>query len=367
LVIVFLNKTLKQIFLMRIALLLPNNSRLAPYLRYYTNIFEKEKLAYDIIKWNRTGLDEEDEFTFKNVRNHNSPLNKVINYREFRDFIESKLNKRTYQKIVVFSCQLGVLLYSFLERNYKNKYVLDIRDYSSFTFLFRKKFIALINNSNSVFISSHGFRNWLPPNKPYIISHNIDLKMIKKNQTKCYSETEEVYQVDTIGAIRDYNSNFKLVKSLKNHKKFTMSFIGYGYAIPLLKKTVSEKRIKNVSFLGAYEKENEVNFLKNTDFINIIQDKNKESNCATANRLYLSAILQIPCIVRNNTEHGRLVKKYKLGVIIDNYKNLSNSLLNFKQGNNEKQFIRNCEIFLKEVKNDYLKFENAVINFIAEK
>ena len=51
---------------------------------------------------------------------------------------------------------------------------------------------------------------------------------------------------------------------------------------------------------------------------------------------------------------------------MNEYEEIPNKLLVFKENFNQAQFINNCTVFLKDVKNDYDHFEMAVQRFITE-
>ncbi|RRQ48846.1 hypothetical protein DZC72_14370 [Maribacter algicola] len=355
---------------MKIALVFPNNVFSAPYLDYYTNFLNKEKTSYKLIIWNRANEEEENTIAFKSNSKSSSPFAKALNYYKFGSFCKKEIKNGDFDKVIVFTPQLAIFLYSFLKKHYSNKYLIDIRDYTTIIPYFKRRFFKLIKQAQTVCISSEGFTSWLPKNRNYIMSHNVHLQRINHYLLKDYNKknffNDGTINFDTVGALRDFTTNSSIMKELGNRKDFFLNFIGSGWALPMLQKFALDENINNVHFHGRYDKKEEIQLLQNTDILNIIQNADKISNFAIANRLYLSGLLRIPCIARKNTEHSRVIHKYGLGITIENYNEIPEKIIEYKSTFNKEQFIKNCTVFLQDVKKDYDRFENAVIQFINE-
>ncbi|WP_026811216.1 glycosyltransferase family protein [Arenibacter latericius] len=358
---------------MKIALLFPNNIFTSPYLKYYRIILEKENIEYDLYNWDRSGIDEEGCISFSNKVKTSLPLLRTWDFLKFRNFLTEHLKKNKYDKVIVFSGQLGVLMGDFLFKNYPKKYILDIRDFSPVINYFKSRFEKLVAQSSFVCISSNGFKQWLPPNGNYVLGHNIDIQLVDHSlnniQKREKTLQKKTLKIDTIGQIKDYNSDSKFIDQLKNDKRFEMEFIGFGYAIPDLKEKINAENVENIKFYGPYEKEDESYLLKNTDLLNILisrKDSNK-GDTLLSNRLYLSAVYNIPCIVNGDTEQSKIIEKYKLGVVVDNYEELPQKLITYRDNFCHHSFKNGCRAFLNDVKEDYSLFEENVINFLKDK
>jgi len=356
---------------MKIALLFPNNLFTSPYLKYYINILEKENVEYDLIIWDRENKNEPGCIAFKSETYKNSKLSKTLDFLRFRKFIIKQLSKKKYSKVIVYTGQLGILLSNYLIKNYKNQYALDIRDYSKPMHLFKNRFNKLISNANFVAISSNGFKEWLPNSENYVLSHNLDIELIRNKLNQKPNPKQllknECIQVDTIGQIKDYDSDHRFVSQLKNNDKFQMQFIGFGGTLNLLKEFANQENIENISFHGPYKKEDEEVLLAKTDVINILISLTEYNKGRTllSNRLYLSALLGIPCIVNANSEQSRIIEKYNFGIIVDEYKELPAKLVNYQREFNSVKFMKNCEAFLNDVIQDYELFNKKVSTFLS--
>ncbi len=356
---------------MKIALLFPNNIYTSPYLKYYTRILEEEDIAYDLIIWDRARAKEEGCIAFTSKNQEKSTLSKALNFFRFRKFIIQRLKKNKYSRLIIFSGQLGILLSDYLQKKYKNKYLLDIRDYSVSMSHFKGRFNKVVSNANLVCISSIGFKEWLPEGDHYILGHNINIGLIR-DVLNNYPDNKTFFRnktvnIDTIGQIKDFSSDKMFLDQLKNDDRFEMQFIGFGNTLNLLKEYVTEENVLNVSFYGKYRKEEEKELLKNTDFINILISRTEFNKGATllSNRLYLSALYQIPCIVNSKTEQSRIIEKYNFGIVVDSYTELTNKVLQYKKEFDKKIFLSNCYIFLSDVKDDYDSFNFRVTNFLT--
>ncbi|GGW40857.1 hypothetical protein [Arenibacter certesii] len=358
---------------MKIALLFPNNVFTSPYLKYYKNILEKENIEYDLYTWDRNGVDEEGCIPFKNKVNVSLPLLRTLDFIKFRAFLTGHLKKNNYDKVIVFSGQLGILMGDYLFKYYPKKYILDIRDFSPVMNYFKNRFAKLVEQSFFVCISSNGFKQWLPPKGNYVLGHNIDIHLVEEslnnfpNREKTFEK--KTLKVDTIGQIKDFNSDAKFIDQLKNDKRFEMEFIGFGHALPNLKEKINSEQVENIKFHGPYEKKEEPHLLKNTDLINILIsrfDSNKGSTLLS-NRLYLSALYNIPCIVNGDTEQSKIIKKYNLGIVVDRYEELPQKLITYRDNFCHHSFKNGCRAFLNDVKKDYSFFEKNVTNFLIAK
>lgn len=355
---------------MKIALLFPNNVFTSPYVKYYTDILKKEKIKYDLYTWDRHDVKEEGCIPFKNKIEADTPITKSLEFIKFRRFLTKHLRNNSYHKVIVFTGQLGILMSDFLIKNYPNNYILDIRDFSKAINYFRLRFRRVVKNSYFVCISSNGFREWLPSEGNYILSHNICINLVYKRLNEHPTDDtvleNETINIDTIGQIKDYNSDARFIDQLKNDERFQMEFIGFGPALTELKKKSKTEKINNISYYGPYTKEEEQQLLKDTDLINILISRNNNNKGTTllSNRLYLSAVYNIPCIVNGDTEQSKIIKKNNMGIVVNNYEELPEKVISFRDNFCRINFNNGCLSFLNEVKEDYIIFQDELVNFL---
>lgn len=357
---------------MKVALLFPNNLFTSPYLAYFIRVLETGNTPYDIYSWNRFDTPEENTVAFETDKPGRTPLGKALDYLKFRKFLIQNLNRTEYQRVIVFTCQLGILMKDYLNKNFPQHYLLDIRDYSVAIPYFKNRFNQLVMNAGLVTISSPGFLEWLPKKGNYVVSHNVNTRLVDQSLSTDYSKKtyfqNTVKQISTIGQIKDFASDSAFVTAMKNYPDFMLNFIGFGPSKAPLEQFVKEQEVTNIHFHGAYEKKEEAALLENTDFINILISRNEANKGSSllSNRLYLAALLRIPSIVNAHTEQSRIVEKYKLGIIVDQYEDLGTQLESYIKHFNEEVFIGNCVRFLQDIRKEYNVFEERIQQFLKD-
>lgn len=352
---------------MKLALLLPSNIWFCPYIKIYTNILKQYEVNYDVISWNRDGTENSSGLTFNEIANHTTILSKLIQYLRYVRHVKNILKRNNYDKIIVFGPQLGIFLQKYLESNYKNKYIFDYRDLSIDQLLvFKKRFSNLLNNSFANIISSPGFKNYLPDKFSYIISHNLNIDLAKKSVAKKYNDfnKKEPLTILTIGGIRDYISNIKIVDALANKSNFIVRFVGKGNAVSDISNYIKLKNIKNVELEGYYDKKDEGRIIEKSSFLNIFYPEKISHSSALSNRFYNGLIYRKPLIVTKNSIQGDLVEQYNLGLSLENCDKLELQIYSFLNENNFSDFDARCNQLLIRFIDDYEIFQIKVIDFI---
>jgi hypothetical protein len=348
---------------MKIALILPANTHNAPYVRYYTKILDMYNVEYEIILWNREDIVEQHHICFNRRSDVGKPrLLRMFEIIPFTFFVIKKLKEREYDKVIVFTVQLGFLLYPFLKRFYRNKYIYDIRDYSVVLKYFSKLIIPIVENSFRTSISSVGFLSWLPDSQRYMVSHNCLLESFA--QRKFELRQSSTFTILTIGQLRDYEANKCLIETFKNDVRFKMNFVGVGIALDSLKEHVQKSKIWNVEFFGRYNKASEAQFLKDVSVVNILLSDDLNSRTLMTNRFYLAITNFIPVLVNEDSVQGSYVKEFNLGILMKEHSTLKSSLLIYLENFNADIFLNGRHRFLSKIGEDQENFETRVVDFI---
>ncbi len=347
-----------------IGLVIPNNLWFCPFVKIYTDFLDKKGIEYQIISWNRNG-NEEDVIQYNDKIEKPNKLKLFYHYLKFSFFVKRTIKENNYDKLIIFTSQVGVFISSFLKKYYKNKYIFDYRDLSiEQQKIFGQPFISIVKNSYSNFISSPGFKKCLPKNIEYKISHNFNVENVRKALA---TETEicksGVIRVLTIGGIRDFRSNSEVIAALSNKENIEMDFVGRGAAAPLLEEYARSLNTKNIHFSGYYQKEDEEKFVLNSTFLNIFYPKIISHETALSNRFYNSLIYKRPMIVTKGGIQGEYVEKYNLGVAVDDCTDLSSKLRNFLDESGS-EYVQNCNKLLREFLKDYQIFEETLNHFV---
>lgn len=348
----------------KLALIIPNNIWVSPYLSIYTRILDKFGVEYDTISWNRDGKDESGiQFQYKEKSRNIIAI--LWSYFRYASFLKKTIKNNGYEKLIVFTPQVGLFLSSFLVKHYKGSYIFDYRDLSlEQRTVFRNRFRTVLANSFANVISSPGFKRYLPNDFDYIISHNFNVDIVRatvKNSTYNAYNRED-YTILTIGALRP-DMNYEVIDALGNVEGFKLSFVGKGIAAEALEKYVKDKGYKNISFSGYYKKEEEPYFFKENEFVNIVYPLIPSHVSALSNRFYNSLIYKRPMIVTRGTTQGDFAQQYGLGLVIDNCKDLARSIIEYRERLDYDHYINQCNLLLNQFIEEDNIFEQKVKSF----
>lgn len=348
---------------MKIGLIIPANEGFQPFVSIFKKILDKEKVTYESVIWDRMNMEENGIVYHCPSPPAQNNILKLINYAKFAKFAAKISKQHHYDKLIIFGPQLALFMYPFLKRNYSNKFWMDYRDLS-----IEQKCIGLFKRvldiSEYISISSPGFKKALPDGYDYLLSHNFDIEEIRATLRVpiiTSNKSSEQMTISTIGSIRDYDANKEVIDNIKNCPGIKLRFIGKGIASEALKEYAEKINATNVEFQGYYNKCDEHKFYEDTDFVNIYYPHLLSHDTALSNRFYKSLVFKKPMIVRSNSIQGDLVEKNKLGLSLDNCNGLESKLNSFTT---DADFYERCNSLLKEFTEDYIKFEDNVINFI---
>ena len=348
----------------KIALVIPNNLWVSPYISIYTLLFDNLKIEYDIISWDREGREEVGiQFHYKEKKRNQIAV--LWSYLKYSRFLKKTIEKNGYEKLIVFTPQVGIFLSSFLEKKYKGRYILDYRDLSlEQKPIFAKLFRRVLLNSYANVISSPGFKRYLPQGFEYMVSHNFNVKIVKKilaEDSKPYSEN--LTTILTIGALRT-DMNREVMDALGNVTGFEMSFVGKGIAADYLENYAKDRGYKNIVFTGYYKKEEEPSIYKQHAFVNIVYPLIPSHISALSNRFYNSLIYKRPMIVTRGTVQGDYAEKYGVGLVIDDCEDLDLKLNEYRMKIDFSMYSKQCNMLLDVFLKDNNKFEDMVYCFV---
>jgi hypothetical protein len=350
---------------MKVALILASNTRYAPHMYHYVRILKEKNVDFDIIIWNKDNLAEENCISYDEFSDlRKSRLFRIRSYYKYSKFVQDIVNKNGYNRVVVFTIFLGMLLYPYLRNSFKRNYFFDIRDYSPILKLIPWLIKPLVENSFKTAISSPGFLEWLPKSNDYVLSHNYRFEE-DFNSSSCHSVYKFNYLILTIGFLRDFEVNKMLIDSCKNSTNFTFKFVGSGLAYEPLVNFVTTNGIKNVVFTGVYDKENELEYLQNASIMNILLGDDVNSKTLMTNRFYLAISNGIPVIVNENSIQGDYVEKYNLGIVLKDNNALSETITNYFKHFDRVKFLHGSANFLSDIRTDQIKFELSFKKFIT--
>jgi hypothetical protein len=352
-------------------------SFIAPYTIPYINIYIKKikelQLDCDIIFWDRDGSCKDEvkdrihyiPFVSKAPTNL-SKIKRYLQYIPATIFIRKKLKKGNYNKVIFLQTHAAIACKSIILKQYSNKYIIDIRDFTLENFsLFRKVEKKVIEKSFCTVISSRGYKKFLPSFE-YILAHNytkIEQKILETVYNNC---KKEKINIAFIGYIRFYDIAKKILILFANDSRFHISYIGTGANI--LKEFCDKYNIKNITLHDKFKPEETINFYKECDLINnLYGNHNNYLDFALSNKLYYAAQLHIPILVSEDTYSSSIVEKYHLGISWNpDEENSVDKLYKKYCEFDRKKMKQMSEKFLDEVIKDNKKFENKILEFLKD-
>ena len=352
---------------MKVAIIIPSVHWNCPYADIYARMFDTHGVDYDIISFNRK-LDKEDtKYHFDyGLSNSSGALKKLVANIKYCRYVKRVLHKEKYDRIVVFSSQLGIGLLRTLLKNYKGKYIFDYRDLSVEQRL-KYPFRQLLEGSYMNVISSPGFKRVLPQGYDYNICHNLNVavaeRAIQEDDGEGWRDGKK--HILTIGGIRDYEANVQVINAIKDSEVYTLSFVGRGECSEPLSNYCKKNGINNVSFVGFYKKEEEAGYIKAADFINIFYPRRLSHDTAVSNRFYNSLIYKRPMITTANTTQGDYATNYKIGIALEDCCDLVNQLNKFQLENDFASYSKRCNELLLSFIEEQRIFESKVFEFVS--
>ena len=343
---------------MKIGLIGFSTRNYIPYIEYYENIFKSNNISYECIFWDRFNNDntkkKSNEYTIHVVcKPGMNKLRKIFPMYKFKMELERIIEKEQYTHLVVLTTVPGVLIWKKLLAGFKNKYILDILDYSYEKYSWYRKIVEqLIANSYFTAISSNGFKTFLPQSDKIITCHNIGNKFSEEKEIGDLKNKEKII-IGFVGGVRYFDENCKFIQIFANNPKYQLYYIGKRNLDCDLEGYCKRNNIKNVVFKGEFKNEDKPEIYRKIDFINAIYgNKSLEVTTALPNRLYDGILFKKPIIASEGTYLGDVVDEYGLGIVININKPTKNIIEKFDKYINNfdgVNFVKKCQEFKEKI------------------
>jgi len=352
-----------------IAIVFIGDLKYCPYLSLYERELKKGNYEYEVLYWSREGKkSSNNNYISYNYQSKLDSTNimKLKGFYKFRKWLLSRMKNKKYKKIILLSTLSGIIIHDFLIKNYKNKYLLDIRDYSyESNRLFKFIESKVIKNSFITGVSSRGFLRFLPESDKYFIVHN-------HNENQAVEKTWEKKKTGTVnivwmGALRYFEHQKKLIDALKNDNRFTLYYHGSGSDFEKYKMYVNNLDANNIYITGEYDNENKKSLLKNADILNnnYHNQNQMETKYAISNKFYDSIYYAIPQLVETETYKSKITEEYQLGFSLDfNNENLGDEILMLYNQLSESKFNNNIKKLSKSVNRENNKYLEQINSFL---
>lgn len=339
-----------------------------PHVKMYMNIFDRLGVEYDVVVWNRKGDSTDGIYSNYILYNHKTDdqypfWRKIIDNWRFSKFVLKKVDPNKYSAAIVIDIAAAVFFSGFLIKYFKKRFLFDIRDYSPFCrFSITQKLIKLlINSSYRTIISSAGFKSWLPKDINYVISHNIDYDTFCKLEKSDFKLLhKDKIKILMIGNLRDPEANKKVIDAFANKDNYSLDIVGDGAAGPILRKHQYDIKAMNVKFFGFYQKDHEIGFYQDADFVTCCMDDNILSNYLMSNRIYLAVLTHKPIICFAGSYQSKVIEDYGIGIAIERNADMFTSTNHYLSQFDRDLYEANRIKFLHIVKVEYSVFLNTL-------
>jgi glycosyltransferase involved in cell wall biosynthesis len=351
----------------KIAIIAPSSLANMPFLEYYEDILKEYGIPYDLFYWDRFHVDKESGKGQRYTCNFPSKgLGSICGYVGYRRFLLNHLKIQKYSFHIVLTVQMGILIRQYLKGK---KYILDIRDFShEGNHIYKALADKVIFSAVSVTISSDGFRQWLPDNREYVLSHNVALASLQSNFIPPNFNSERLV-ISYIGAVGYLEANVQVINAVADCPLIHLRYIGSGICEEDLQTYCINNGIGNVEFLGRYQPTQKSAFYKESDFVLACYgQKTLLERTLIPNRLYESCYLGRPIIVNKGTYLAEIVSKHGLGIVVDldDLNGLYSKISGYIDMEMYQQYLVNCEQYIEKVKGDIRLFKAAVGRLVIE-
>ncbi len=341
------------------------------YTEYYLNELRDSGLSYESVYFERYNMDAEvgdNEILFKEYcPTGGSKLKKIGTMLRYASFVRKTIKEGSYKGLIVFTTVPAVMIQDILTRKFRQKYILDIRDYTHESNRAYFKMVKnLIDCAFGTVISSRGFLRFLPENRKYYVTHNIAME---NPDNYCAKEIDpENIRIGFVGSIRYFDENSKLISQFKDEEGCSLEYYGTFSQGCDLRAYCEKENVDNVHFHGRFNNSEKKNIYQNIDIINSIYGvKGLETTTAVPNRLYDAAIYKCPIIVSENTYLAEIVEKYGLGFAVDVHsENVADRLREYLKTFDSEAFADSCAQFLDDVNNDMSEQKQMIRAFVRK-
>lgn len=310
---------------MKVAVLLYQNMRHAPFLKFYERIFQEiEGLDYDVIY-----LDRHPELNEPNDEHHipvswigrddHNLVAKILTGATYPARVKRVLKQNKYDFVFALTTMPGVFLSNYLIYNYANRYLLDIRDYTKENVkAYFNAETKVVQNSAINVISSPEYVNFLP-SANYHVCHNLNIPDTENRTAVFEKSPSERLVIAYVGNIQYVKYCMRLIKLVESDERFEFHF--YGLEGGTLETTNYVNGLKNprITMKGRFKPEEKEIIFHNSDLIfNCYGNDNNIVKYAISNKYYDAAYYRRPLILSPDTAMSRLTDRF--GFPIDLYK-----------------------------------------------
>jgi len=325
-----------------------------PYMHFYIDQLKRTNCEIHLLYWDRDGKPDskapEGITTYKlesYIEDSLPLMNKIPSFIKYRSYAYKVLKNQRYDLLIVLHSTPGVLLFDVLMSKYKEKYILDYRDFTYENIKFYKRLIhQLVKSSIATFVSSDAYRKFLPKVNKIYTSHNLIAETIKyRDVRRSKPRGANPIKIRYWGFIRHTNINLNIINRLANDMRFELHYHGREQETGrYLKKYCVEKEINNVFFHGEYKPVDRYVFARETDLLHNIYENDIKTTNAMGNKYYDGITFCIPQLCNQGSFMGEEVTKNGIGLECNpEDEDLGNDIFEYYNTINWNTFEKKCD------------------------
>lgn len=349
---------------MKILLLGVQKIKFMPYIDFYLSNLSTDQHDIHLLYWNRDG--KEDGEVKKDITLHeftHMQEDEVTKAKKMRGFINYRrhalelIKNEKFDFLIILNTATGFLIQDLLSTTYRKKYIYDYRDPTHENFLWYKWLVGqMVKHSQVTFVSSDGFRKFLPSYDHIYTSHNLIAEaLLQRDIRNQQNRLQYPVRIRYWGMIRDESMNMALIKKLANDPRFELHYNGRMQKTGRnLERFCQQQQIYNVFFHGSYLPNERYQFIEETDILHNIYKEDKLLSQAMGNKFYDGIIHYIPQIFTAGSFMGEKGMNTGTGIEYDSHDaDFADRLYRYYTSMNWRGFIKNCDTCLDQVLSEY--------------
>lgn len=350
-----------------------------PYLNFYLDALKDENVEIHILTWHRN---EEPDISLHDSRitvhsflcpqqDEVPKAQKIGSFVKYRRFAKAVIRQGKFDRLIVLHTLPAVLIADALLGRFRNRFILDYRDYTYEDFAPFKAVIGqLTRASYATFVSSDAFRNALPELDKIYTSHNLLLDSLNHRHVRGeYPRNTGPIRIAFWGFIRHEAINRQIIRALANDSRFELHFYGREQQTAKnLKDQVRRDGVGNVFFHGAYVPEERYTFAARTDLLHNMYENDAGTQKAMGNKYYDGIVFRIPQLCTAGSYMGQRVEECGIGKAVDPFSpDFADQIVAFYESLEWPTFESSCDQATKRIVEEYANGFRKVKDLIIER
>ena len=114
----------------KVCIIAPANLKYIPFAEYYIEYLKKANIEFDVISWDKAGIDEGVKYRFNYIVNDLKRAKMLFGYLRFTRYCKKIIKREKYTKLIFLTIAPLFFCGMRLSKRYRKNYILDIRDAS---------------------------------------------------------------------------------------------------------------------------------------------------------------------------------------------------------------------------------------------